>query len=129
MKSSKPATVDANDENHQPNHPDSTVSTHPLRYQYRALMPAVVRVKTTPSTIVLRPAIPPGATQCPVSELYYYDDDSFCAQPDPEWDIEGISQQATLEILFGVSGVGKSTDGVARAGSLTSGLDYYGHKV
>jgi len=63
------------------------------------------------------------------SSLRVLDDVEFCALPDPAWDIPGVTQQSTLEVLFGPSDAGKSTLIAARACCLATGTDWIGMPV
>jgi AAA domain len=67
---------------------------------------------------------------CPItSSLRVLDDVQLDAEPDPQWDIEDMTQEGTLEILYGPTGSGKTTAAAERACCLATGLDYFGKKI
>ncbi|MDE3156091.1 MAG: AAA family ATPase [Acidobacteriota bacterium] len=57
------------------------------------------------------------------------DDVALAALPDPVWDIEGVTQQGGLEVVFGPSDAGKSTLMAARACCLATGTTWLGIPV
>jgi hypothetical protein len=67
---------------------------------------------------------------CPAdAQLRVFDDVELCEQPDPLWDIEGVTQQGSLEIGFGPSDAGKSTLYGGRACSLATGVPWLGMPI